>query len=53
MSIIIANIHSAMKAQLNDADAIVNMLITLTSFQFLDLKRWLQEDIINFSFLVN
>lgn len=39
MSTIIANIYSAMKVQLNNADAIVNMLITLASFQLPDLKR--------------
>lgn len=39
LCIIIANIYSAMKLQLKDADAIVNMLITLASFQIPDLKR--------------
>lgn len=39
MSIIIANIYSAIKTKLKDADAIVNMLITLASFQISDLKR--------------
>lgn len=39
LCIIIANIYSAMKTQLKDADAIVNMLITLASFQIPDLKR--------------
>lgn len=35
MSIIIANIYSATKTQLKEADAIVNMLITLASSNFL------------------
>lgn len=39
LCIIIANIYSAMKTQLKGADAIVNMLITLASFQIPDLKR--------------
>lgn len=39
MSIIIANIYSAMKTQLKAADVIVNVLITLASLHISDLKR--------------